>query len=236
MKIPRNISSELPRIGPSENPSKYPEEALPWYPEELSDEHVVLGISSEICFLGIPSENSEGFPRSYFRGLVSSMRGKVKLLCALSPYAPTRRSSFLRLMVQLIGNNGALVSFLSHIFSGFNDFSATSTAFRASCISLELEKCDTELFHTLRFSKVPLTFSTFTFFLFLNTPSPKSVFPPCSLTCKPLLVRAFSASAAVKDTPVTKASDATGIHVSISYVSNKLNVTDSLRVVSFGLN
>ncbi|KAF3572146.1 hypothetical protein F2Q69_00060110 [Brassica cretica] len=48
------------------------------YSEELSDELVVLGISSEICFLGIPSENSEGFPRknefpkSYFRGLVSS--------------------------------------------------------------------------------------------------------------------------------------------------------------------
>ncbi|KAF2598533.1 hypothetical protein F2Q68_00007835 [Brassica cretica] len=29
MKIPRNISSELPRIGPSETPSKYPEEVLP---------------------------------------------------------------------------------------------------------------------------------------------------------------------------------------------------------------
>uniref|UniRef100_A0A0D3ASX7 Uncharacterized protein n=1 Tax=Brassica oleracea var. oleracea TaxID=109376 RepID=A0A0D3ASX7_BRAOL len=48
------------------------------YSEELSDEKVVLGISSEICFFGIPSENSEGFPRknefprSYFRGLVSS--------------------------------------------------------------------------------------------------------------------------------------------------------------------
>uniref|UniRef100_A0A0D3BZR3 Uncharacterized protein n=1 Tax=Brassica oleracea var. oleracea TaxID=109376 RepID=A0A0D3BZR3_BRAOL len=47
------------------------------YSEELSDELVVLGVSSEICFLGIPSENSEGFlrkkefPRSYFRGLVS---------------------------------------------------------------------------------------------------------------------------------------------------------------------
>ncbi|WZZ57754.1 hypothetical protein YC2023_057861 [Brassica napus] len=42
------------------------------YSEELSDELVVLGISSEICFLGILSENSEGFPskeeipRSYF--------------------------------------------------------------------------------------------------------------------------------------------------------------------------
>uniref|UniRef100_A0A0D3BJH0 Uncharacterized protein n=1 Tax=Brassica oleracea var. oleracea TaxID=109376 RepID=A0A0D3BJH0_BRAOL len=29
MKIPRNISSELPRIGPSESLSKYPEEVLP---------------------------------------------------------------------------------------------------------------------------------------------------------------------------------------------------------------
>ncbi|KAF3575771.1 hypothetical protein DY000_02030222 [Brassica cretica] len=28
-EIPRNISSELPRIGPSESPSKYPEEVLP---------------------------------------------------------------------------------------------------------------------------------------------------------------------------------------------------------------
>uniref|UniRef100_A0A0D3E718 Uncharacterized protein n=1 Tax=Brassica oleracea var. oleracea TaxID=109376 RepID=A0A0D3E718_BRAOL len=49
------------------------------YSEELSGELVVLGVSSEICFLGIPSENSEGFPskiefpRSYFRGLVSSV-------------------------------------------------------------------------------------------------------------------------------------------------------------------
>ncbi|KAF2606408.1 hypothetical protein F2Q68_00044579 [Brassica cretica] len=49
------------------------------YFEELSDELVVLGVSSEICFLGIPSENFEGFPRkneflrSYFQGLVSSV-------------------------------------------------------------------------------------------------------------------------------------------------------------------
>uniref|UniRef100_A0A0D3A864 Uncharacterized protein n=2 Tax=Brassica TaxID=3705 RepID=A0A0D3A864_BRAOL len=47
------------------------------YSEELSDELVVLGVSSEIRFLGIPLEISEGFPRknefprSYFRGLVS---------------------------------------------------------------------------------------------------------------------------------------------------------------------
>ncbi|KAF2558594.1 hypothetical protein F2Q68_00013712 [Brassica cretica] len=49
------------------------------YSEDLSDELVVLGVFSEIHFLGIPSEISEGFPRknefprSYFRGLVSSV-------------------------------------------------------------------------------------------------------------------------------------------------------------------
>ncbi|KAF2577425.1 hypothetical protein F2Q68_00003891 [Brassica cretica] len=48
------------------------------YSDELSDELVVLGVSSEIRFLGFSSEISEGFPRknefpkSYFRGLVSS--------------------------------------------------------------------------------------------------------------------------------------------------------------------
>uniref|UniRef100_A0A0D3B7F9 Uncharacterized protein n=2 Tax=Brassica oleracea var. oleracea TaxID=109376 RepID=A0A0D3B7F9_BRAOL len=48
------------------------------YSEELSDDLVVLGVSSEIQFLRIPSENSEGFPRknefprSYFRRLFSS--------------------------------------------------------------------------------------------------------------------------------------------------------------------
>ncbi|KAF3525532.1 hypothetical protein F2Q69_00050132 [Brassica cretica] len=56
------------------------------YFEELSDDLVVLGVSSEIQFLGIPSEISEGFPRknefprSYFRGLLSSRnreRGEV---------------------------------------------------------------------------------------------------------------------------------------------------------------
>uniref|UniRef100_A0A0D3B7N6 Uncharacterized protein n=1 Tax=Brassica oleracea var. oleracea TaxID=109376 RepID=A0A0D3B7N6_BRAOL len=33
------------------------------YSEELSDDLVVLGVFSEIQFLGIPSEISEGFPR-----------------------------------------------------------------------------------------------------------------------------------------------------------------------------
>uniref|UniRef100_A0A0D2ZVA2 Uncharacterized protein n=1 Tax=Brassica oleracea var. oleracea TaxID=109376 RepID=A0A0D2ZVA2_BRAOL len=46
MPIPRKISSELPRIGPSEISSEYS--------EELSDDLVVLGVSSEIKFLGIP--------------------------------------------------------------------------------------------------------------------------------------------------------------------------------------
>ncbi|KAF3524677.1 hypothetical protein F2Q69_00050150 [Brassica cretica] len=51
MQIPRKISSELPRTGPSEISSEY------------TDDLVVLGVSSEIQFLGIPSEISEGFPR-----------------------------------------------------------------------------------------------------------------------------------------------------------------------------
>ncbi|KAF3530101.1 hypothetical protein DY000_02042507 [Brassica cretica] len=47
------------------------------YSEEFSDDLVVFGVSSEIQFLGIPSEISEGFPRknefprSYFRGVIS---------------------------------------------------------------------------------------------------------------------------------------------------------------------
>ncbi|KAF3571232.1 hypothetical protein F2Q69_00058379 [Brassica cretica] len=40
------------------------------YSEEISDELVVLGVSSEICFLGIPSEISEElFSRTCFVGI-----------------------------------------------------------------------------------------------------------------------------------------------------------------------
>ncbi|KAF3516393.1 hypothetical protein DY000_02061557 [Brassica cretica] len=88
MKIPRNISSKLPRIGPSEIPSKYPDEVLPRYiPRSLptnwlSSEFSRKFVSSEfrrkiprdfrgkLNFRGVISE--ELFPRSYFRGLVSS--------------------------------------------------------------------------------------------------------------------------------------------------------------------
>ena len=68
------------------------------YSEELSDEQVVLGISSEICFLGIPSENSEGFPRknefprSFFRGLVSWVC--VSWVCRRNNVIPTTYRRF----------------------------------------------------------------------------------------------------------------------------------------------
>ena len=59
MTVPRNVSSELPRIGPSENPSVYS--------EEISDGLVVLGVSSEF---------RRKFPRKFrgkknFRGVIS---------------------------------------------------------------------------------------------------------------------------------------------------------------------
>ncbi|KAG5389078.1 hypothetical protein IGI04_030619 [Brassica rapa subsp. trilocularis] len=60
-------------------PSGYSDDIFLGIFRGLSDELVVLGISSEIHFLGIPSEISEGFPRknefprSYFRGLFSSV-------------------------------------------------------------------------------------------------------------------------------------------------------------------
>ncbi|KAG5400884.1 hypothetical protein IGI04_015491, partial [Brassica rapa subsp. trilocularis] len=60
-------------------PSGYSDDIFLGIFRGLSDELVVLGISSEIHFLGISSEISEGFPRknefprSYFRGLFSSV-------------------------------------------------------------------------------------------------------------------------------------------------------------------
>ncbi|KAL0884810.1 hypothetical protein Bca101_008791 [Brassica carinata] len=67
--------------------------------------------------------------------------------------------------------------------------------------------------HTLRLAAtVPLTFSTFTSRLFLkpippNTLQSLSLFPRHVHPRKPFLVRAFSASAAVQETPPTQASD-----------------------------
>ncbi|KAF3515502.1 hypothetical protein DY000_02061584 [Brassica cretica] len=63
MTVPRNVSSELPRIGPSENPSVYS--------EEISDELGVLGIPSEISE-EIPRKKE--FPKTYFVGMSSEYR------------------------------------------------------------------------------------------------------------------------------------------------------------------
>ncbi|KAF2592292.1 hypothetical protein F2Q70_00043783 [Brassica cretica] len=77
MKIPRNISSELPRIGPSESPSKYPEEVLPRY---IPRTFPTNWWSSEFPRKFISSEFRRKFPRDFrgkmnFRGLVSSSKG-----------------------------------------------------------------------------------------------------------------------------------------------------------------
>uniref|UniRef100_A0A0D2ZWC9 Uncharacterized protein n=1 Tax=Brassica oleracea var. oleracea TaxID=109376 RepID=A0A0D2ZWC9_BRAOL len=67
------------------------------YSEDLSDELVVLGVSSEINFLGILSEISEGFPRknefprSYFRGLVSSRSSSSPVFFDMATLLPVHR-------------------------------------------------------------------------------------------------------------------------------------------------
>uniref|UniRef100_A0A0D3AYU6 Uncharacterized protein n=1 Tax=Brassica oleracea var. oleracea TaxID=109376 RepID=A0A0D3AYU6_BRAOL len=63
------------------------------YSEDISDKLVILRIFSEVCFLGIPSGNSEGFPRkeeiprNYFRRLVS-------LVCRRNNDIPTKFRRF----------------------------------------------------------------------------------------------------------------------------------------------
>uniref|UniRef100_A0A0D3CSR3 Uncharacterized protein n=1 Tax=Brassica oleracea var. oleracea TaxID=109376 RepID=A0A0D3CSR3_BRAOL len=114
-KIPRNISSELLRIGPSESPSKYPDEVLPRY---IPRSFPTNWWSSEICFLEIPSENSEGFPRknefprSYLRGLVSSFELEI-ISEHQSSMRPSPKSFF---------NIGRHMFSLDHVEIGSNNF------------------------------------------------------------------------------------------------------------------
>ncbi|KAF3591156.1 hypothetical protein DY000_02024980 [Brassica cretica] len=77
MKIPRNISSELPRIGPSESPSespsKYPEEVLPRY---IPRSFPTNWWSSEFPRKFVFSEFRRKIPREFrrkmnFRGVIS---------------------------------------------------------------------------------------------------------------------------------------------------------------------
>uniref|UniRef100_A0A0D2ZTY2 Uncharacterized protein n=1 Tax=Brassica oleracea var. oleracea TaxID=109376 RepID=A0A0D2ZTY2_BRAOL len=73
MKIPRNISSKLPRIGPSESPLKYPEEVLPRY---IPRTFPTNWWSSEFPRKCISSEFFRKFPRDFrekmnFRGVIS---------------------------------------------------------------------------------------------------------------------------------------------------------------------
>uniref|UniRef100_A0A0D3CTM2 RING-type E3 ubiquitin transferase n=1 Tax=Brassica oleracea var. oleracea TaxID=109376 RepID=A0A0D3CTM2_BRAOL len=73
MKIPRNISSELPRIGPSESPSKYPEEVLPRY---IPRSFPTNWWSSEFPRKFVSSEFRRKIPRDFrgkmnFRGVIS---------------------------------------------------------------------------------------------------------------------------------------------------------------------
>ncbi|KAF2589152.1 hypothetical protein F2Q70_00041841 [Brassica cretica] len=92
--------------------------------------------------------------------------------------------------------------------------------------------------HTLRLATVPLTFSTFTSRLFLKPIPPNTLqtlgqFSRHVQPRKPFLVRAFSASAAVQETPPTQASDSSGIiPVSICLASSN-HLTDSFYGCEF---
>ncbi|KAF3593246.1 hypothetical protein DY000_02024306 [Brassica cretica] len=73
MKIPRNISSELPRIGPSESPSKYPDEVLP---RDIPRSFSTNWWSSEFLRKFVSSEFRRKILRDFrgkmnFRGVIS---------------------------------------------------------------------------------------------------------------------------------------------------------------------
>ncbi|KAL0760423.1 hypothetical protein Bca101_076573 [Brassica carinata] len=70
MKIPRNISSELPRIGPSESSSEYTEGELPWY---IPRSFPTNWWSSEFPRKFVSSEFRRKFPRD-FRGKMNFRR------------------------------------------------------------------------------------------------------------------------------------------------------------------
>uniref|UniRef100_A0A0D2ZXS7 Uncharacterized protein n=1 Tax=Brassica oleracea var. oleracea TaxID=109376 RepID=A0A0D2ZXS7_BRAOL len=72
-KIPRNISSELPRIEPSKSPSKYPDEVLPRY---IPRRFPTNWWSSEFPWKFVSSEFRRKIPRDFrgkmnFRGVIS---------------------------------------------------------------------------------------------------------------------------------------------------------------------
>ncbi|KAF2587913.1 hypothetical protein F2Q70_00039951 [Brassica cretica] len=93
--IPRNISSELPRIGPSENPSKYPEEALPRY---IPRRFPTNRWSSEFPRKFVSSEFRRKILRDFrgkmnFRGVISEdlfLSGGKLLLELAESYIPRR--------------------------------------------------------------------------------------------------------------------------------------------------
>src|SRR5689334_3387273 len=91
--------------------------------------------------------------------------------------------------------------------------------------------------HKLRLAAVPVTFSTFSSRLFLkpfhNTLTLGS-FSRHVQPRKPLLLRAFSASAVVHDIPTTQTSDSSGIHRVTLFVHQfiiVMNIADSFRLL-----
>ncbi|CAN6930867.1 unnamed protein product [Brassica oleracea] len=89
MKIPRNISSKLLRIGPSEIPSKYPEEVLPRY---IPRSFPTNWWSSEFPQKFISSEFRRKIPRD-FRGKMN-FRGLVLSVCRRNNVIPTTYRRF----------------------------------------------------------------------------------------------------------------------------------------------